>query len=889
MTDDRVTPAEWAELKALWAQSETADEEGRRRLLATASSERVRRELATMLAAMVPDGGRRDRCLDHSAHELLGFTMPDASWSDGADAAEMTSAPSLVGRRVGAYRVLQLIGRGGMGAVYLAERADDAFRQRVAIKTLWRGADSEVLLQRFRSERQILAQLQHPNIAQLIDGGATDDGMPWLAMEYVDGTPIDAWCDRQMLSINARLDLFRQVCAAVHHAHQRLVIHRDLKPTNILVTRDGVVKLLDFGVAKLIEADDVEGTLTGAGLSPFTASYAAPEQVTGDAVSTATDVCALGAVLTTLLSGAPPLSLQGLPPAEQLIAVREREPRAPSVIAAAGTPETATARGYVSCARLASVLRGELDAIALMALRRDPARRYPGAAALSDDVLRYLRRDRVLARPDSTAYRIRTFVRRRRAFTAAALIVLSIITGTGIVAWRQALLARAEAARAERASAFLSGIVTGTNATSYDPIVRLSTTGTLAELLDSALVRMPRELADDARIRARLYTAIGANVVTQSRFVLARQVLDSARVLAAESFGRHSAEYARACLEGATLRLELDGPYAADEHLADAREAVTHLPANHELHARIALVEAARAMSLGQVRRADSLAAAVAKREEHLRASRSGARGGRSILSLRAESIRMLAASWITRDPRDYLTRARAVLALADSLGLTNTNEQMSARAAEFEALLVLGRTDEARPLQERFAADAGHVPKDSPGLEAVIARNNAYWAAMAGDTAQRRIQSARAIELMEPATPLRISERLLVSNTFVEDALLRGDTAAAHRVSRRTVTELAASRSPMVMSYAWLFEGQAALASGDAPGAISALHHGLDEVNQAPELGSMRPRLRRVLAQAYERAGNIALADSVRRLDPPRANVPPCTPGGEWRGCPDR
>ena len=494
----------------------------------------------------------------------------------------------------------------------------------------------------------------------------------------------------------------------------------------------------------------------------------------------------------------------------------------------------------------------------------------------------------MLARPDSTAYRIR-FVRRRRV-PAAALIVLSIITGTGIVAWRQALLARAEAARAERASAFLSGIVTGTNATSYDPIVRLSTTGTLAELLDSALVRMPRELADDARIRARLYTAIGANVVTQSRFALARRVLDSARVLAAESFGRHSAEYARACLEGAVLRLELDGPYAADEHMADAREAVAHLPANHELHARIALVDAARAMSLGQVRRADSLAAAVAAREEHLPPDpKSGTRGGRSILSLRAESIRMLAVSWITRDPRDYLTRARAVLALADSLGLSNTNEQMSARAAEFEALLVLGRIDEALPIQERFTADAGHFPKDSPGLEAVIARNKAYWAAMAGDTAQRRIQSARAIALMEPGAQLRVSERLLVSNTFVEDALLRGDTAAAHRISRRTVADLVSSRSPMVMSYAWLFEGQAALASGDVQGAISALHHGLDEVDQAPELGSMRPRLRRVLAQAYERAGDKARADSVRRLDPLRANVPPCTPGGEWRGCPDR
>ncbi|BAH38240.1 putative serine/threonine protein kinase [Gemmatimonas aurantiaca T-27] len=879
-----MTPAEWAELKVLWAQSESLDGAGQAHLLATASSARVRRELAKLLAV-----AEEQDALDRPAHELLGLAMDGAFSATGErDSVEALAAPSLVGRRVGPYRVLRLIGRGGMGAVYLAERADNAFRQQVAIKTLWRGADSDVLLQRFRSERQILAQLQHPNIAQLLDGGATDDGMPWLAMEYVDGTPIDAWCDQQSLTINARLDLFRQACAAVHHAHQRLVIHRDLKPNNILVTHDGVVKLLDFGVAKLIATEEHESTLTGAGLSPFTIAYAAPEQLTGDVVSTATDVCALGAVLTTLISGSPPLALQGMSATEQLLAVREREPRAPSLIALGAPPEVALARSLSSSARLASVLRGELDAIAQMALRRDPARRYPSAVALSDDILRYLRRDRVLARPDSTAYRIRTFVRRRRGLTAAALSALVIVTGAGAVAWRQALLARAEAARAERASSFLSGMVTGTNATSYDPIVRLSTSGTLAELLDSALVRVPREFADDVRIRARLYTAIGANVMTQSRFALARSVLDSARMLAAEGFGTHSPEYARACLESAVLRLDMDGPYAADAFIAAAREAVKALPPDDELHARIALVEASRAVSLGQVRYADSLAAAVAQREQRPDGGGAGGRGGRTILSLRAQSIRMLTSSWIHRDPREYLRRARAVLALSDSLGLANTNEQFNAWGAEFEALLVLGRSEEALPIQTRFVEAVERLPRESPAVSAVLARNRAFWATVAGDTVQRRVQAQRALDLAGDGTELRISERLLVNNTFVEDALARGDTAQARLVAHRSVVELARSRSPMVMSYAYLFDGQAALASRDFRGAIASLNRGLDEVNQAPELWSMRPRLRRVLASAYERIGDAALADSVRRLDPPRANVPPCTPGGDWRGCED-
>lgn len=245
------TDADWPAVRALWFAVQDADDASRAVLLDDARvAPAVRTTVRDMLRAAERVGERFER---------------PAMLSLGMLAHADTAAPSLVGRRLGAYTVTRRVGQGGMGAVYEAVRADNDFEQRVAIKTLWRGADSDVLLRRFRSERQILATLQHPNIAALVDGGATNEGMPWLAMEFVDGVPIDTYCDAHELALPARIDLFRQVCAAVQYAHSRLVIHRDLKPSNVLVTSDGTVKLLDFGVAKLLE-DDSDGTLTAAGL-----------------------------------------------------------------------------------------------------------------------------------------------------------------------------------------------------------------------------------------------------------------------------------------------------------------------------------------------------------------------------------------------------------------------------------------------------------------------------------------------------------------------------------------------------------------------------------------------------------------------------------------------
>jgi serine/threonine-protein kinase len=873
-----LTAAEWAELKSRWHEVEESSDIDRRRVLSdTALSVAVRRELERMLAVRADEADS----LERSSRAARGFVLSRTT-PTGSSAADSAESPTLVGQRIGPFLVKRFVARGGMGAVYEAERADHAFAQRVAIKTLWRGADSDELLQRFRAERQILAGLQHPNISQLVDGGATAEGTPWLAMEFVDGEPIDAWCDARRLDLPARLDLFRQVCAAVHHAHQRLVVHRDLKPGNVFVNADGTVKLLDFGVAKLVAGATVDGyrTQTDAGLSPLTAAYAAPEQVGGDEVSTATDVFALGALLCTLLSGAPPHDLTGLDSVERLLRVRDGLPRMPSDIAAQQPATVAAARGFESPHRLADAIRGELEAIVQMALRREPARRYASAEAFADDVRRYLRRDRVLARPDTTRYRLWTFVRRHRAFTLAACTVLVTLLGAAAITLRQATRIRVEAQRAERAAAFLSGMVSGTNATSSDPLVRLPPQGTLAQLLDSALLRVPRVFADDASIRARLYTAIGANLASQGRLTRARAVLDSARQLAVSTDGTISAAAARANLEYATLVIELDGPWAADDPLRTVEAWTVRGRDEADLATRLLLVRASQAQARGEMRRADSLASAIIEQER-----RSAVR---SSLSVRAEAIRMAASSWLRRDPRDYLRRAREVMALADSLGFAYSNEQVRAQAAEIEALLVLGRAGPAGDVAQRWQDNLRANMSLADGVEAAIAQLQGFVAAVRGDSAARHDNAVRAWRIAQRSPDIPMSSRVLIANSAIDDALARGDVIWARAAADSSVFRLQGTRSPLVLSFAQLYAGSARLAAGDAVAAEASLRAGLAQVAMAPDLASMGPRLRRPLAEALRRQKRTAEADSVARLDPPRASVPKCTPGGDWRGCPD-
>jgi serine/threonine protein kinase len=344
-----------------------------------------------------------------------------------------------IGQELGVYRITKEIGRGGMGAVYLAERADQQYKKRVAIKLIKRGMDTDQVLRRFRNERQILAGFDHPNIARLLEGGSTSSGLPYFIMEYVEGLPIDRYCDESNLSITKRLELFRQVCAAVSYAHRNLVIHRDIKPGNILVTAEGIPKLLDFGIAKiLMPHEDEHSTVTG--LLLMTPEYASPEQAHAGNITTLSDIYSLGILLYELLTGHSPYQLKRVPALEVARIITETKPQIPSVvvnnITEDLTPESVSKCREGTPERLRRRLRGDLDNIVLMAIRKEPQRRYQSVEQFSEDIRRHLEGHPVLARKDTFLYRATKFIRRNKVAAAFAFLALISIIVAGISRWR---------------------------------------------------------------------------------------------------------------------------------------------------------------------------------------------------------------------------------------------------------------------------------------------------------------------------------------------------------------------------------------------------------------------------------------------------------------------
>ena len=453
-------------------------------------------------------------------------------------------------RRIGPYRVVRELGRGGMGVVYLAERDDGHFRRRVAIKLLRGSPDGEELHRRFRAERQILASLEHPNIAQLLDGGVTDGELPYLVMEYVDGQTITTYCDRHRLSVHQRIALFRDVCAAVHHAHRNLVIHRDLKPSNILVTPEGKVKLLDFGIAKLLNpmASVEEVPVTRTHFRILTPDYASPEQVRGDTLTTTSDVYALGVVLYELLTGEAPYRLTNAAPREIAELVCERDPERPSARCLAGDDPAARARARATTSeRLRRKLRGDLDAIAMMALRKEPRLRYGSAELLAEDLTRHEDGLPVVAHHGTRRYRLEKFLRRHRIQAAAAAVVmLSIMVGAG-TAVQQARRANIERDRAgsalreaEAVSAFLMSLFT-----SSSPAEGPGLDVTAGELLRRGAARVD-SLAGEPVIHARTLFVIGEVYASLGQFSEARTYMERATDVVRLHFGRDHLEYATA-------------------------------------------------------------------------------------------------------------------------------------------------------------------------------------------------------------------------------------------------------------------------------------------------------------------------------------------------------
>ena len=449
---------------------------------------------------------------DLAVDAAAGDVAFDRDGSDRSAPDRAAADDAVEGRQIGGYRIISLIGRGGMGQVFLAERPDVG--KRVAVKLLQSELASQEDVRRFLRERRVLAGLEHPNIVPLLDAGVTVDGLPYFAMEFVDGVSITDYCQRQALSLVARVRLFQTVCTAVEHAHQHLIVHRDLKPSNILVDREGCVKLLDFGIAKLLDADDEHNEeLTRTGVSPMTPESAAPEQVRRQAVTPATDVYALGLLLYELLAGSRAYSLRGLSPSQVEQTVCDRIPARPSSLAPAQQRR-----------RIAS----DLDAICLKALEKDPRHRYPTAGHLAADVARYLAGRPVKARTPTTLYRLGKFLRRHRLRLSIAACALALALGAVAgVLWqaRRAEIARAES---EAVSRFLMGLFELT-----DPSHGRPGGPTVRELIERGERRADR-LADQPLVQARMLDVIGRVYHRLGDFerasVLLRQALAIRRV-----------------------------------------------------------------------------------------------------------------------------------------------------------------------------------------------------------------------------------------------------------------------------------------------------------------------------------------------------------------------
>ncbi len=493
-------PERWLQVEAVVASAlELSDEERAAYLEQACGSDRE-------LRAEVED------LLDNRT-DVEGFLekapLPSAGGNGGDNRG---STDPMIGTTCGPYRVERLLGSGGMGAVYLASRADEEFERSVAIKILHAGLAAEDVVRRFRAERQILAVLDHPNIAAMLDGGSTEDGRPYLVMEYVEGIPLDQYCETHGLSVHSRIELFLKVCAAVTFAHRNFVVHRDLKPSNVLVTGDGEPKLLDFGIAKLLDPAAIPGggEVTRTGLRPMSPQFASPEQIRELPITTASDVYSLGVVLYQLLVGELPHYFKDYSPTsmERELA---RNPTAPSVAVSAGNDPLAP--------RIRRQLSGDLDSIVLMALRDEPDHRYPTVNDLAEDLQRHLGGLPVKARRGDFAYRAGRFLRRHSVAAGMTALVAALVFGAAGALGLQARRIANERDRAERVAEFTASILGEASPVSG------SGTDSIRDGLERSAQRIDVEFADQPETRAELLLAVGEVYNELGMFQQARPLL----------------------------------------------------------------------------------------------------------------------------------------------------------------------------------------------------------------------------------------------------------------------------------------------------------------------------------------------------------------------------
>ncbi len=441
------------------------------------------------------------------------------------DAKQILTEEPKTPQIIGNYKVIKEIGQGGMGVVYLAGREDEQFKKRVAIKLVKRGLDSEDVLRRFRNERQILASLHHPNIAQLLDGGTSEEGLPYFVMEYIEGLPLLQYCEETRLSTEERLDLFKTICSAVQHAHQNLVIHRDLKPNNILVTHEREVKLLDFGVAKFLNPElggDLNQTQTQ--FRVMTPEYASPEQIKGSHITTSSDIYSLGVILYELLTNERPFKFEGKSLEQILQAVTQTEPIAPSSVVSRklSTGEN----NQKSKIRNHKSLSGDLDNIVLMALRKEPSRRYKSVEQFAEDIQRHLKGLPVNARPNTFSYRAEKFIKRNWvASIGGGLLVLSLIGGTIISAWqareaaRERDRAKNEQTKSENLSRFMSRILQAASPEQKGKDAKI------IDVLNDAEQSIETEFANQPEQKAQAYLNLGITYSSIQEFEKAESLL----------------------------------------------------------------------------------------------------------------------------------------------------------------------------------------------------------------------------------------------------------------------------------------------------------------------------------------------------------------------------
>ncbi|MFT3791723.1 MAG: serine/threonine-protein kinase [Rudaea sp.] len=549
----------WPEVMALIERWLDADEDARRALLDDVARDDA--QLHARLAEAIRTDGDAE-----AMRFLAGSALMDVARTQAPE----TKLRDLAGQRIGPWRVTGLLGVGGMGQVWRVRRDDGRHAGEAALKMLRFAALDPAAQQRFAREGELLARLQHPHVARLLDVGETDEGQRYLVLEYVDGERVDHWCDRHKATIDARLRLFLQVCEAISYAHANLIVHRDLKPSNILVQADSQAKVLDFGTAKLLEADgaaEETSELTRAGGAAFTPEYAAPEQFDGKPVTVATDVYSLGVVLYLLLAGRRSYGDTEPTPAQLARAIREHEPRRPSAAAAERTGDTAAlaAARATTPEQLRRALRGDLDTILAKALKREPAERYASVAALADDVRRHLEHRPILARGDSAGYRLRKYLRRHRVGAAiGALLALAIVAGVAGVLW-QAEAARREAARATAVKQFLIDLFDDTRNTRAGIQVRRASA---LDILNNGAERLKTELGEQPEMRDELYETL-IEIFDSSGDTARSEELARARVAAAETaFGADDARVVSALTTLAGVYSNHDKPDAAKPLLA---------------------------------------------------------------------------------------------------------------------------------------------------------------------------------------------------------------------------------------------------------------------------------------------------------------------------------